>query len=145
MPHFYVSIESHHHKVFKYAGYVPPLNEDAHRKAFKKYGCDGLPGLGAPGPFRVIAFDEYKADRIVEDGTPFGDQPYHPKQIILTQRDAEGSVWRVLCSRKSSPKEEESSRDYAEEEGWIRHIFQVGDDTAWDKALERHEEIEKTI
>ena len=144
MPHYYVSIDALQHKVFKYAGYVHPLNEDAYRKAFEKYGPLGLPN-GQPRimrPFKVLTFDEYMADRITEDGSPYGDQPYTPKQIILTWRDDKSTVWRVIWTHKSSPKEEEDARVTAEEGVWMRHVFQVGDETAWDKALERHEEIE---
>lgn len=142
MPHYYVSIPALGHKVWKYAGYVNPLNEDSYRKAFEKHGITGLPG-GEPGPFKVIVFDEYKADRITEDGSPHGEQPYHPKQIILTHRDEADKVWRVMWSWRSSPEEEKSAQVYAEEEGWMRHVHQVNDNTAWDKVIGQHEEIEK--
>jgi hypothetical protein len=142
MPHYYVSIPGLDHKVFKYAGYVHPLNEDYYKQSFEEYGITGLPG-GEWGPCKAISFDEYKADRILEDGTPYGDQPYHPKQIILTKRDEKGKVWRVMWSQKSSPEEEKKAQVYCEEEGWLRHVFQVGDQHAWDRALENHEEVEK--
>ena len=141
MPHYYVSIKALNHQVFKYAGYIHPLNEGAYRDAFEKYGVLGLPGEET-GPFKVLTFDEYKADRITEGGAPYGNQPYTPKQIILTKREGE-KIWRVMWSCQSSPEEEAEARDYTTKEGWMRHVFQVGDDTAWDKALERHEEIEK--
>lgn len=140
MPHYYVSIPGLDHKVWKYAGYVHPLNEDHHRKAYEKYGVTGSPGE-EPGPFKVLTFDEYKADRITEDGKPYGEQLYHPKQIILTQRK-EGRVWRIMWTRRSNPKGEKLAQVYAEEEGWMRHVFQVDDDAAWDQALKQHEEIE---
>ncbi len=128
--------------MFKYAGYVPGLNADAYRRAFEKFGPLGLPPAG-PEPCKVLEFDEYKADRITEDGSPYGKQPYTSKQMILTKRE-NGKLWRVMWTQKSSPEEETKGHEHALEDGWMMHVFQVGDTTAWDRALAQHEEIEKT-
>ena len=143
MPHFYVSIPGlgNGHEVFKHAGYVHPLNEDYYRKAFEEFGVTGPPGSPKNGPYKVLKFDEYQADRITEDGKPFGLPLYTPKQIILTKR-RDGKLLRVMWVRKSSPEEETKGREHAREEGWIFHAFRVGDETAWERAYAQHEEIE---
>lgn len=143
MPHHYVSIEALGHEVFKYAGYVHPLNEDYYRKSFEEYGPTGLPQVHnpEPEPCKVLAFDEYKGDRITADGEPYGDQPYTPKQLIMTKREGE-KIWRVMWSQKSSPKEESDGLEYALKEGWMLHTCRVGDNQAWENALEMHKEIE---
>jgi hypothetical protein len=143
MPHHYVSIKALDHKVFKYAGYVHPLNEDYYRKSFEEYGPTGIPGPERdPGPCEVLAFDEYKGDRITADGKPYGKQGYTPKQLIMTKRDEKGKVWRVMWSQKSSPKEEKDGLAYALKEGWMLHTCRVGDNQAWENVLEMHKEIE---
>ncbi len=142
MPHFYVSIPGlgNGREVFKYAGYVHPLNQDFHQRCFEKFGVTGLPGAKG-GPYKVLLFDEYKDDRITEDGKPFGLPLYTPKQIILTKREG-GKLWRIMWAKRSSPEAETKGREHAREEGWIFHAFQVDDTSAWEKALVRHEEIE---
>jgi hypothetical protein len=48
-----------------------------------------------------------------------------------------------MWTKKSSPEEELKGREYALAEGWMTHVFRVGDEKAWDKALKRHGEVEK--
>jgi hypothetical protein len=141
MPHYYVSIPALDHKVYKYAGYVNGLNEDVHRRAFEKFGPTGIGGSRKSGPYKTIKFDRYEGDRILEDGSLYGKQTYSPKQLIMTQRDGD-KIWRALWSEQSSPSEEQNGFDAALAEGAMMHAFQVGDDSAWDKALEQHKEIE---
>jgi hypothetical protein len=145
MPHFYVSIEALDHKVFKYAGYQSALNADYYKASFEEYGPTGMPN-GHPHvgePCTVLVLDTYIADRINEDLKPYGQQPYQPKQLILTWRDAKGKLWRVMWSQRSSPEEEEKGRAYALENGQMLHAFRVGDNSAWEKAYDQHEEIEE--
>lgn len=142
MPHYYASIPALDHKVFKYAGYVHPLNEDHHRRMFETYGAIGQPSQGGePGPFRVLLFDEYKGDRITEDGERYGEQPYTSKQIILTKR-IDNQIVRMMWIHQSSPREETTARAYARDNGWFMHCVPVNADTAWDTCIERHVEIE---
>ncbi len=142
MPHYYASIPALDHKVFKYCGYVHPLNEDHHRRTFEDYGATGQPGGVNQGPFTVITFDEYKGDRITEDGGRYGEQPYTPKQIILTRRESDDNIFRMLWVYQSSPEDEQVARDRAVEDGWLVHYVPVGDENAWDTCRERHAEIE---
>jgi hypothetical protein len=146
MPHYYVSIEALDHKVFKYAGYVHPLNQDSYRKSFEEFGPTGLPQQcnPEPEPCEVLTFDEYKGDRITADGEPYGKQPYTSKQLIMTKRDGRNPrvVWRLMWSQKSSPKEEKDGLAYALEEGWMIHAFSVSDNHAWENALTMHDEVE---
>jgi len=145
MPHFYASIPALDHEVFKYCGYVHPLNKDHHRKMFEAFGTAGLPNQGEPGPYKVVSFDEYKGDRITEDGTHYGEQNYISKQIILTRREDADNIFRMVWAYQSSPKDEQAAREYANkcpEDGWLVHFVRVGDENAWDTCIARHEEIE---
>ncbi len=142
MPHYYVSVPTLDNKVFKYAGFVRLLNEDAHQKAFEKYGPGGINNPHAVGgPYRVIKFDRYEGDRIMEDGSLYGEEEYSPKQLIMTKR-TDGKIIRMLWSPHSSPAEENKGFEYALAEGYMMHSFQVGDDSAWDQAFDQHKEIE---
>ncbi len=142
MPHYYVSIPALDHKVFKYAGYVSPLNEESHRMAFEKFGPLGIDGGSvSEGPYKVITFDRYEGDRILEEGTLYGEQKYSPKELILTKR-VDGRIIRMLWSPHSSPAEENKGFAYALTEGYMMHAFPMGDSTSWGKALEQHKEIE---
>jgi len=141
MSHFYVSIPAACHKIFKYAGYVHPLNEDAHRKTFEKIGINGSADEVRHG-CQVLSFDEYLGDRITGDGEPYGKQPYTPKQIILTKREGD-KILRLMWSCKSSPGDEEHGRIYAKNEGCMMHCRPVNDETAWDRVIQMHREIEQ--
>lgn len=141
MPHYYVSIQPDH-QVFKYVGCINGLNEESHHKAFEKYGPGGIDNPHAKGgPYQVIKFDRYEGDRIREDGTLYGKQKYSPKQLIMTWRK-DNHILRMMWSQKSSPDEENKGFAHALTEGYVMHAFQVGDSTAWDKALDQHREIE---
>jgi len=142
VPHFYASIPALDHEVFKYCGYVHPLNEDHHRRMFETFGSTGLPSQGEPGTFKVLSFDEYKGDRITEDGERYGEQTYIPKQIILTRREDDGKIFRMLWVYQSSLEDEQVAREHAVEDGWLVHFVPVGDKNAWGSCIARHEEIE---
>jgi len=141
MPHYYVSVQ-HDHKVFKYIGYIHPLNEDFHRKMFERHGPGGIAKPDtAGGPYKVITFSRYEGDRILEDGTLHGEQKYSPKQLILTRRVG-SKIWRHLWAAQSSPAGEAEGFEHALAGGYMMHAFQVGDEGAWDMALNQHKEIE---
>lgn len=73
MKHLYVSIEALRHQVFKYAGEVQDDHLDFAIEAHEKFGEHGLPHTNGKGPFKVLVFHRYIADRIWEDGTPYGE------------------------------------------------------------------------
>ena len=74
MKHLYVSIKAMKHRVFKYAGEVLDRQVDDHVEAHEKFGEHGLPYTDGKGPFKVLVFDHHIADRIREDGTPYGEK-----------------------------------------------------------------------
>lgn len=145
MPHYYASIPALDHKVFKYCGYVHPLNEDHHRRTFEDYGATGQPAAVSDGPsdlYKVLSFDEYKGDQITKDGEHYGEQDYTSKQIVLTRREDDDTVFRMLWTGQSSPKDEQACREYATKDGWIMHCLPVGAKSVWDTCIARHIEIE---
>ena len=135
------SIPALDHEVFKYCGYVHPLNETFYLRMFERYGASKQPA-GPSESHKVLSFNEYKSDRITEDGVAYGKQIYTPKQIILTRRESDDTIFRMLWVGKSSPKDEQAAREYATKDGWLIHFARVGDENAWDTCRERHIEIE---
>jgi hypothetical protein len=76
MKHLYTSIPSLKHRVFKYSGAVEDKHLEESVEAHQKFGEHGLPCTGQrceKGPFKVILLDEPIADRIWEDGSPYGE------------------------------------------------------------------------
>lgn len=73
MKHLYVSIKALKHRVFKYAGKVRDDHLEFAIEAHEKFGEHGLPHTDEEGPFKVLVFDHHIADRIWEDGTPYGE------------------------------------------------------------------------
>lgn len=85
----------------------------------------------------------YKGDRITKDGERYGKQAYIPKQIILTRREDNDTIWRMVWVGRSSPEDEQAAREYATEDGWMMHCHVVDDGgAAWNTCRERHAEIE---
>jgi len=73
MKHLYTSIAAYKHRVFKYSGAVEDRHLPESVEAHQKFGEFGLPHTSGKGPFKVVLLNERIADRIWEDGTPYGE------------------------------------------------------------------------
>lgn len=148
--HYYVSIPVYAHEVFKYAGEVPLGMEYDYTEAFKRFGLTGLPGPDErDGPYDVLVLPSYKGEQINKMGEKFPED-YVPKQIMLTKRVpcrplVTGGIVRRLWTKKSCRDSEDAAVQHASKNGWMLHYFDVDEEIAWIKAVERHKDIEVTL
>ncbi len=149
--HYYISIPVYGHRVFKYAGEVPLGMESEYTEAFKRFGLTGLPGLPGPdeqdGPYDVLVLPSHKGDQVDEMGMEYPER-YTPKQIVLTKRVRQtstctGGIHRQLWIKKSCRNSEDRGVQFAQTYGYMLHYFAVNEEFAWEKAVERHRDIEE--
>lgn len=146
--HYYVSIPIYGHRLFKYVGEVPIGNEYNYTEAFKRFGPSGVPGPDErDGPYDVQVFLSHRGDQVDERGMKYPEK-YVPKQIILTKRFRQtahctGGISRHQWTKKSCRNSEDTGVQFSQKNGWMLHYFEVNDDDAWAKAVERHHDIEE--
>ena len=141
--HYYVSIPVYGHKVFKYVGEVPLGAEYNYTEAFKRYGLTGLPSVDEKyGPYDVLVFPSFRGDQIDDEGAKYPGE-YIPKQIIMTKRIRGGSIARRVWTKKSYLGSEDAGCRFSQKYVWMLHYFGVDDEDAWNKAAERHRDIEE--
>lgn len=125
MLHLYYSIPVFDHVVYKYEGQVD--SREGHDR-------DGI---------QLIIIDEYLGDRILEDGTLFGE--HVPKKIILckTRPDGEGGeeVVQMCWSYRSTPTSERLAKNFAKDYDWTIHLFDQHDSKYWHKSAEEHKRM----
>lgn len=137
--HYYVSIPTLDHKVFKYAGY---RSNDA--GALDWYVKNGIIESDiTEGPYHVLATTEYLGDRVDEDLEPYGEPlDFVPKQYVITVKRGVTVVCDMHVSR-SHPGGDTTCSIRAMRPGYMLHVFPVGKQDAVTEAIAWHIEIEQ--
>jgi hypothetical protein len=147
MSHYYVSIPALDHKIFKYAGYHGKEDQRSWDEQYAWHAQNGANGSHEEinqGPYRVVVSDEYLGDRVDENLQPYGEPLHTPKKIILTKRMG-AEVKTLMWSYESRPGSLRQAQEFARENKFMTHCFQLDEPFPLTKALNQHIDIEQHI